>query len=76
MIVIMPRIGMTMQDGKIMKWYCNDGEKIIEGEPMLDIETEKLTNTIMAPLTGIFKKIAQENDIILCGDEIAEIIDE
>lgn len=75
MNVVMPRIGMTMQDGKIVKWYHNDGEKIAEGEPMLDIETEKLTSTITAPATGIFTKIAQENDIVLCGDDIAEIKD-
>jgi pyruvate dehydrogenase E2 component (dihydrolipoamide acetyltransferase) len=73
MIVIMPRIGMTMQDGKIIKWYYNDNEKIIEGEPLLDIETEKLVNTITAPCSGIFRKIAEEGDIILCGDPIAEI---
>lgn len=73
MKVIMPRIGMTMQDGKILKWYPQDGETVKEGEPMLDIETEKLVNTIPAPCSGIFKKVVQEGEIILCGDDIAEI---
>lgn len=73
MEVVMPKIGMTMQDGKIIKWYRDDSEKIVEGEPMADIETEKLTTTITAPCTGIFTKVAQENAVVVCGDIIAEI---
>lgn len=73
MKVIMPQIGMTMQEGTIEKWLVEDGAKIEKGQPMLEISTEKLTNEIEAPATGIFKSIAQEGDIIPCGDEIAEI---
>jgi len=73
MKVVMPSIGMAMQDGKIIKWYQDDGAKVTEGEPMVDIESEKLTNTIPAPATGVFKRVAVEGDVILCGDAIAEI---
>jgi len=74
MKVIMPRVGMTMQDGKITKWYLQDGQVIKEGEPMFEFETEKLTNVVDSPATGVFRKIAQEGDIVLCGEDIAEII--
>ncbi|MEA4826231.1 MAG: lipoyl domain-containing protein [Clostridium sp.] len=73
MKVVMPRIGMSMQDGIIVKWYKQDGEKIVEGEPLLDVQTEKLITTVQATETGIFKKIANEGDTVLCGNEIAEI---
>lgn len=73
MKVIMPRIGMTMQDGKITKWYPKDGETIKEGEPLFEFETEKLTNVVDSPASGVFHKLAQEGDIILCGEDIAEI---
>ena len=75
MKVIMPQIGMTMQEGTISKWLIADGEKIEKGQPMLEITTEKLVNEIEAPASGIFKAIAQEEDIILCGEEIAEIVE-
>ncbi|MCB6992560.1 lipoyl domain-containing protein [bacterium 210820-DFI.6.37] len=73
MEVVMPRLGMTMQDGKIVKWYFADGDKVTEGEPLLDIETEKLNNTVNATATGIFTKVANEGDTIACGEVIARI---
>ena len=73
MKVVMPKIGMSMQDGKIVKWYVQDGEQIKEGEPLLDVQTEKLTTTVNATATGAFKKLAEEGDVIVCGEDIAEI---
>lgn len=73
MKVVMPRVGMSMQDGTILKWYKNDGEIIKAGEPMADIQTEKLVTTIQATETGVFRKIANIGDTVKCGVEIAEI---
>ena len=73
MIVVMPQIGMTMQEGTIEKWLKAKGEHIEKGEPMMEISTEKLTNEIEAPASGIFEPIATEGDIIACGEPVAEI---
>jgi len=73
MKIIMPHIGMSMSEGKITRWYVNNGDQIKEGEPLLDVETEKLTSTVDSPATGIFKAIANVGDIIACDAEIAEI---
>ena len=73
MKVVMPRIGMTMQDGTIVKWYKAEGETITAGEPMMDIETEKFTNTVPAPGTGVFHILVEEGEVADCGEEIAEI---
>ena len=73
MQIVMPQIGMTMQEGTIIKWMKAEGERIEKGEIMLEIATEKLTNEIKAPASGIFKPLAAEGDIIPCGEPIAEI---
>ena len=73
MKIVMPQLGMTMQEGIISKWLKADGAMIIKGEPMLSIETEKLTNQIDAPSSGKLKILAKEGDIVPCGEEIAEI---
>lgn len=73
MTVIMPQIGMTMQEGTINQWFKNDGDHIEKGEKMVEIGTEKLTNEIEAPVSGTFKAIAKVGDSIPCGDPIAEI---
>ena len=75
MKVIMPQIGMTMQEGTISKWFKAAGEHIEKGETMMELTTEKLTNEIEAPASGVFQPIAAEGDIIPCGEEIAEIIE-
>jgi pyruvate dehydrogenase E2 component (dihydrolipoamide acetyltransferase) len=75
MKVVMPQIGMTMQEGTIVKWLVEDGASIQKGEEVLEITTEKLSNTIEATATGTLKIIAQEGEIIPCGEVIAEIIE-
>lgn len=76
MIVLMPQIGMTMTEGTIDRWIVADGEKVEKGQPLLEISTEKLTNEIEAPATGILKIIVPEGDDAECGAEIAEIVEE
>jgi pyruvate/2-oxoglutarate dehydrogenase complex dihydrolipoamide acyltransferase (E2) component len=75
MKVVMPQIGMTMQEGTIVKWLAKDGAQVQKGAEMLEITTEKLSNTIEATATGTLKIIAQEGEIIPCGEVIAEIIE-
>lgn len=50
--VIMPKAGMDMQEGVIIKWLVDVGDKIEEGEPLLEIETDKVTMEVEAPATG------------------------
>lgn len=73
MKLVMPKIGMNMTDGQIVKWHCEDGAKITAGDPMVDIETDKLTETINAPATGIFHKGIEAGEYVECGEQIGEI---
>jgi pyruvate dehydrogenase E2 component (dihydrolipoamide acetyltransferase) len=78
MIVIMPQIGMTMQEGTITRWLKEDGERVEKGEPLYELVTEKLENEIEAPCSGTLKilKPADLDDSVPCGDPIAEIIED
>lgn len=75
MKMIMPQIGMSMQEGTINKWLVEDGAKVEKGQAILEITTEKLTNEIEAQASGTFKIIAKEGEIIPCGGDICEIIE-
>lgn len=75
MKVVMPQIGMTMQEGTIVNWMKAEGEHIEKGEPMVEIETEKMSNVIEAPASGTFKPLVDVDEIVPCGDEIAEIVE-
>lgn len=50
--VVMPRLGLTMVDGKIVEWYKKNGERVDKGEPLFSIENEKATLDIESPASG------------------------
>ncbi len=50
--IVMPRLGMTMEKGKIISWHGNEGEVLQKEKLLLMVETEKVSNEITAPETG------------------------
>lgn len=55
--VIMPKWGLTMKQGKIARWLKAEGDTVTQGEPLLEVETDKITNTVEAPASGILAQI-------------------
>ncbi len=50
--VVMPRLGLTMVNGKIVEWYKKDGDWVEKDEPLFSIENEKATLDIESPASG------------------------
>ena len=63
--IIMPKQGLQMETGIITQWLHGEGDEIREGEPLFEIETDKLTITIDASAGGTLLKILAEP-----GDEV------
>jgi len=59
--VIMPKQGLQMTEGTIIKWLVREGEKCVQDEPLFDMETDKLTITIDAPASGTLLKIVKDD---------------
>ena len=55
--VLMPKIGLTMAEGKIVEWRKREGERVEKGEILFVFETEKTTFEVEAPGAGILAKI-------------------
>ncbi len=55
--VRMPKLGLTMTEGTIVKWYKAVGDPIAVGEPLFGIETEKAEMQVEAPATGTVVEI-------------------
>ena len=63
--ILMPKLGETMKEGVITKWLKEEGDQIKKGEPIVEIDIEKIVTEITAPESGILlKKIAQEGEIV------------
>lgn len=75
--VIMPKLGQTMEKGKIVKWLKKEGERVERGEPLLEIETDKAVLEVEARGTGVLKKIlAREGDVVPVTKVIGYIAEE
>ena len=55
--VVMPKLGLTMTEGTISKWYKKEGDTVAVDEEFFDVETDKLTNTVKALVAGTVLKI-------------------
>lgn len=56
-VIKMPKLGLSMQKGTVVKWLFKEGERVKKGEPLLEIETEKIVNEVESPISGILLKI-------------------
>lgn len=72
--VVMPKLGLTMTEGKIAQWLKAEGDTVASGEPIFDVETDKLTNTIEATVDGVLLKVIHaEGDTVPCLAPVAVI---
>ena len=57
--VVMPKWGLTMKSGKIARWLVEEGAQISAGMPLLEVETDKITNVVEAPADGVLLEIVE-----------------
>jgi pyruvate dehydrogenase E2 component (dihydrolipoamide acetyltransferase) len=72
--VLLPQFGMGMQEGKILRWLKDVGDEVAEGEPLLEIEAEKVTVEVPSPRSGILARILAEVDETVPVREVIAII--
>ncbi len=75
--VIMPKLGQTMEEGKIERWLKKEGDRVAKGDVLLEITTDKATLEVESYGSGIIKKIlAGEGETIPVTNVIAYIGEE
>lgn len=55
--VLMPKMGYDMEEGKILRWLKNEGDQVTKGEPIAEIETDKVAIEIEAFASGVLTQI-------------------
>jgi pyruvate dehydrogenase E2 component (dihydrolipoamide acetyltransferase) len=71
--ILMPRLGLTMEEGTITKWYKSDGDFFKEGEVLFEVMTEKIVKDIEATFTGkLIKILVKEGETVSVSAVIAE----
>lgn len=71
----MPALGMAQETGRLLKWYKAAGEQVAKGEPLMEVETDKVTVTIEATESGTLANVvASEGQDVPVGETIAHLL--
>ncbi|MGI1690941.1 dihydrolipoamide acetyltransferase family protein [Thermoanaerobacter uzonensis] len=63
--VVMPKLGLTMKEGRVDRWLKKVGDIVKKGEEIVEVSTDKITNVVESPADGILAKIlVNEGEIV------------
>ena len=69
----LPRLGQGMESGTIVRWLKSEGEPVEKGEPLYELDTDKVTQEVEADASGVLLRIAVEEGEVEVGRTIALI---
>ena len=70
--VAMPKFGLTMHEGTVQRYFKVVGESVTAGEPLYEVETEKVLYEVEAPSAGIVAAwLVEEGATVECGVAVA-----
>jgi len=72
----MPKLGMTMKEGTVAVWHVEEGAAVREGDPVVDVETEKITTECQAPISSALRRrVAPQGATLPVGALVAVFAD-
>jgi pyruvate dehydrogenase E2 component (dihydrolipoamide acetyltransferase) len=74
-VLLMPKLGLTMEEGTIVEWYIGEGDSFEQGDLIYSVETEKLTNDVEATQSGeILEIIVNEGETAKVKTPVAKLV--
>ena len=66
--LVLPKFGLTMKAGTVSKWFVAEGAAVKKGDPLYEVETDKITNKVESPADGVlFQILVQPKTKVDCG---------
>src|SRR5580765_4994230 len=69
--VILPRLGQGMESGTIVRWLKSEGDQVQKGEPLYELDTDKVTQEVEADVAGVLLKILVDEGEVPVGTPVA-----
>jgi pyruvate dehydrogenase E2 component (dihydrolipoamide acetyltransferase) len=69
--VILPRLGQGMESGTIVRWLKSEGDPVQKGEPLYELDTDKVTQEVEADVAGVLLKILVNEGEVPVGTPVA-----
>ena len=71
--VTLPQLSISMEDGKVGRWLVADGDEVLAGQLLVEVETDKATVEIEAPTAGLVRIVAAEGSVVPVEGVLAEL---
>src|SRR6478672_6521334 len=71
--VKLPRLGQGMESGTIVRWLKDEGAEVAKGEPLYELDTDKVTQEVEAEAAGTLLKIVVPDGEVGVGTTVAVI---
>lgn len=66
--ITIPKWGIEMQEGTIVCWHVEEGQELARGDELIDVETDKIVNTMEAPSSGVLRRcLAAKGETLKVG---------
>ncbi|TMJ34572.1 MAG: biotin/lipoyl-binding protein, partial [Alphaproteobacteria bacterium] len=62
--IVMPKWGLSMEEGKVTSWLMKDGDQVKVGDQILEVETDKIAGAVEASVAGILRRRIGQADTI------------
>lgn len=72
--VIMPKLGLTMDEGRLIAWHKNEGDRVAEGDVLFEVETDKAALEVPATTTGYLRSILAQPDEMIPVAQVVALI--
>jgi pyruvate dehydrogenase E2 component (dihydrolipoamide acetyltransferase) len=71
--VVLTQLSIAMEDARVTRWVVADGDSVAAGQVIVEVETDTATIEIEAPVQGVVRIVAAEEEIVLVDGVLAEI---
>ncbi|PTX53956.1 pyruvate dehydrogenase E2 component (dihydrolipoamide acetyltransferase) [Melghirimyces profundicolus] len=71
--IVMPKLGMSMEEGTVVEWLKNEGERVEQGEPVVTISSEKTEIEVEAPDSGILTIVVPQDGVVPVSEVIGRV---
>src|SRR5215510_12172726 len=74
--IVVPEVGESIVDARVAKWLHQEGDVVAVGEPLVELETDKIDVEVAAPQAGVLKRIDRKDGDDVKVGEVLGVIEE
>jgi pyruvate dehydrogenase E2 component (dihydrolipoamide acetyltransferase) len=71
----LPLLGDIMTEGRLVSWLQPDGAEVRAGQPLYELETDKVSFTVEAPVAGVLRKIVAAGELVEVGTVVGQLLE-